>query len=310
MKPQREGRLEETRGLVMNIQHYCVHDGPGIRTGVFLQGCPLRCAWCANPESQSAAPTLLFHRELCTACGRCMEACTHSAIRREEDNALRFLRDQCVSCGACAAMCPTGARRLSSREMTAGEVLHEVERDRLFYGADGGVTLTGGEATAQPAFSTALLRLCRERGLGTALETCGAVNWEVLGRLAGLTDTILYDVKCMDNEKHRRLTGIGNRMILHNLEALSAERESRLIVRMPVIPGYNDTEDELHTVGAYLQGHVPRCQEVHLLPYHDLGEDKYVQMGVVGRDFSSQIPEPAHMEHLRGILRQYVAKVK
>lgn len=305
-----EKDLREVRGLVMNIQHYCVHDGPGIRTGVFLQGCPLRCAWCANPESQSTVPVLLWNPELCTACGKCVDACSHGAIQREGHGMIRFLRNFCVSCGACAEVCSSKARRSSSREMTVGAVFDEVMADSLFYGSEGGVTLTGGEATMQFDFSLALLQLCKMSGVSTALETCGAVTWDKLERLANWTDTILYDVKVMDVTAHRRLTGTGNRMILNNLENLSAEKESRLIVRTPVVPGCNDAEANFRAMGEYLQQHVPRCREVHLLPYHDLGEDKYAQMGVYGRTFRSSIPEESHMEHLRDVLRQYIDIVK
>lgn len=299
----------EITGQIFDIQHYCVHDGPGIRTNVFFKGCPLRCLWCANPESQHCQRQLLFREELCVGCGACVSVCPAGAIRLEA-NVVRTDRNHCTQCGACEKVCKRKARSVAGKSKTAGEVVDEVMRDALFYGDDGGVTLTGGECTMQGEFALAVLRLCKEQGISTCMETCGQTSWELLQQLAAYTDTFLYDVKAVQPDAHRRFTGVPNDVILSNFERLSQETDCRLIARVPVVPGYNAGEEMAHDLGKFLQGHVKRCTEVHLLPYHNFGEGKYDQLGVQDRDFSARIPTEEEMERYRDIVRQYVPVVK
>lgn len=300
----------DTKGVVFNIQHYCVHDGPGIRTNVFLQGCPLRCVWCANPESQAFTPQLLFRKHACKSCGACVTVCPVNAIVPTDDGFVATDREKCLVCGACAAVCPPKARSVSGKTMTAGEVAADVLKDSLFYGEEGGVTLTGGEATAQPAFAQAVLCLCKEAGITTCMETCGAVNTETLLDLAQHTDTFLFDVKAVDAEKHKAFTGADNGPILQNLKALNDRTACDIIVRTPIVPGCNDADADVEALGAFLKENVPRCREAHLLPYHNLGVDKNNWLEREGEPFEAAIPDDAEMERLRDILRRFVETVK
>lgn len=304
--------LEQVKGIVFNIQHYCIHDGPGIRTNVFVKGCPLRCQWCANPESQQKMPQLMYLEDKCVGCGVCIETCEKGAIVRREDtpDKVRTDRSKCVNCGRCVEHCPGKAREISGGEMTAGEAFREVEGDRLFYGSDGGVTVTGGEALTQPEFTKALVTLCHRAGITTAVETCGAVTWQVMEPVLRETDTVLYDIKQMDSALHREYTGVGNERILENLERISRESHCTLVVRCPVIPGCNDQPENFHALGRFLKEKAIRCQEIHLLPYHNLGVGKRQELEPEEAGFVGRTPTEEEMEAKREVLRGYGFEVK
>ena len=261
-------------GRVFDIQRFSIHDGPGIRTAVFFKGCPLRCAWCHNPESQRPGPELLFFAHKCVGCGKCAEICDNTHT------------DRCTACGRCAAVCPHGAREISGYEITADEVLEKVLRDRAFYETSGGgVTLTGGEPLAQPDFAEELLRKCGDSGLHTAIETCGCAPWETFSRLLPYLDLVYFDIKGIDPALHKRNTGVDNGLILANA---SRQKESvkEVVFRMPYIPGYNDGELEAikDFAGAF---------PLQLMPYHATGEGKYAALGREYPAAGTQPPEPA-----------------
>lgn len=271
------------RGLVFNLQRFSFHDGPGIRTTVFLKGCPLRCWWCHNPEGQSPEPDLLLRPERCIGCGACLSACPYGAIAVDGAGTLRTDRSRCHHCGACVEVCYAGARELAGRWMTVEEVIAEVERDIPFYGASeggerGGVTFSGGEPLSQPDFLHALLVACRARGLHTAVDTSGFAPWPVLDRIRGLVDLFLYDLKVVDDARHRRYTGVSNRRILENLRRLSAAGH-RIFLRIPLIPGVNDDPEAVHQALAFAAT-LPRIDRVDLLPYHATGLGKYERLDI------------------------------
>lgn len=293
--------LRAVTGVVFNVQHYCIHDGPGIRTNVFVKGCPLRCIWCANPESQRVRPELLYRKDRCAGCGRCAAVCPAHAVHMEAGRAVTD-RALCQSCGACAAACPHEARTIAGERKTAGEIADEVLEEKLFYGAEGGLTVTGGEAFAQPEFTGAVVRLCRDGGITTAVETCGQFSWSAVGHIFRDIDFVLFDMKEMDEEKHRRFTGASNRRILENLEHISKETDCDLFIRCPVIPGCNDTEENYRALGALLRDRGIRVREINLLPYHNLGVGKREELELAETGFETAPPPAEKLETLRRIL--------
>ncbi len=264
------------QGSVFDIQGFSVHDGPGIRTLVFLKGCPLRCSWCANPESQRSEPDLLFIPANCIGCQNCLNVCPQGAVRCH-DQELLFTRDKCVNCGRCVENCYAEARVLKGRSMCVEEVLDQILKDAPFYsGSGGGITLGGGEPLSQPDFATALLNACGERGLHTTVETAGNIPWENLAQVVPYTDLFLFDVKHTDPVKLAAETGADAALTLHNLANLS-RCAKQLIVRTPVVPGFNDTAAEIRSIARLLRS---LCiPELHLLPYHPYGQGKYQLLG-------------------------------
>jgi pyruvate formate lyase activating enzyme len=266
----------DSSGIIFDIQRFSVHDGPGIRTLVFFKGCPLACLWCSNPESQRFDPELLFDPTTCLACGGCVEVCPHGAVWRTGER-LAYDRGRCPACGACADVCPAEARTVAGRRVAAQDVVAEVLKDAPFYAnSGGGVTLGGGEPLAQSDFAREILERCRLNGVHTAIETCGHVPWGVLESILPWTDLFLYDLKHVDAETHRAQTGGDIALILSNLERLVGAG-AKAIVRVPVIPGFNDTAEDIRAIAEQ----VARLGigELHLLPYHRLGQNKYLLAG-------------------------------
>jgi len=263
-------------GLVFNIQRYSIRDGPGIRTTVFLKGCPMACSWCHNPESQSPEPEISVVESRCIRCGACWEACPQRGEDGDGANTGRpVVPDEgvCTRCGACVEACPTGAREMIGRRMAVDEVLEAVLRDRIFYDdSGGGVTFSGGEPLSQPAFLRELLEASRRERLHTAVDTCGHAPRDELLAAAIHTDLFLYDLKLVDDERHRRYTGVSNALILENLEALGRSHKN-IRLRIPIVPGVNDDAENLRAA-ARLAASLPGVRQVDLLPYHDLGRHK------------------------------------
>jgi pyruvate formate lyase activating enzyme len=266
-----------TVGIVFDIKRFSIHDGPGIRTTVFFKGCPLDCAWCHNPESKTAERERMFWEGRCIRCGACQAACEQEAIAFDGAYPITY-EERCTLCGSCVQACHAEARQIIGREMTVSQVMSEIERDVAFYDeSGGGVTFSGGEPLMQPEFLRQLLRACREQEIHTAVDTCGFAPWEVLESLRNDVGLFLYDIKLLDDARHRQFTGMSNTLILSNLRALAA-RGHHLIVRVPVIPGINDDQESLNQVGAFAST-LANLDRLDILPYHHTAASKYERLG-------------------------------
>jgi pyruvate formate lyase activating enzyme len=260
---------------VFNIQRYSVQDGPGIRTTVFLKGCPLRCLWCSNPESQQAFREVAHRDSLCTKCGACVEVCEARATSLT-DAGIRIDRKLCTGCGRCIEVCIAGARKFYGEESTVEKVFQEAARDVPFYNnSGGGVTVSGGEPLFQADFAAALLERCRNAGIHTCIETCGYVAPAAWKKALPVTDLVLYDLKLMDPAAHRQWTGKSNDKILGSLKLVAASGVP-VIIRIPVIPGSNDSVENMTAIARYVAG--LGLKQVNLLPYHRFGESKYAML--------------------------------
>ena len=265
---------DAVEGLIFDVDTFAVHDGPGIRMAVYLKGCPLRCQWCHSPESQRAAPELAFLRDRCAACGACVEACP-SGVHEIRGREHTLARDACRACGRCAERCACGALRIQGRTVPAGQLVARAVRLRAFFEhSGGGVTLTGGEVTAQADFAAAVLAGCREEGIHTAIETAGCCPWETLRDLAALSDLVLYDLKLIDEAAHRTCTGASNRQGLENARRLAGHNVQ---IRVPLVPGVTDTEENLLGIFAFLAD--AGLNEIALLPYNPSAGAKYEWLG-------------------------------
>jgi pyruvate formate lyase activating enzyme len=265
-------------GKVFDIKRYSIHDGPGIRTTVFLKGCSLRCLWCHNPESVEVGPELMHWPGRCARCYACIEACPKGAIAKDAAGAVVIDRKACDLCGKCGEACLYDAMQIVGREMSVEEVLSEVEKDKIFYDqSGGGVTLSGGDPFVQSAFAEALLDSCRARGIRTAVDIAGFSKNGILDRMASKTDLILYDLKCMDDTRHRELTGVSNVPIIDNLKRLAANR-TEVWARIPLVPGVNDDDDNIRRTIAFLSS-LKTIRRVGLLPYHSGGLEKARRIG-------------------------------
>lgn len=299
-----------TEGIIFDIQHYSIHDGPGIRTNVFLKGCPLNCLWCQNPESKSIERQIMYNSSLCVGCGACLERCEKGAIYRAKEK-VKTDRAICVSCGSCISVCRSEARNFSGKKITVAEVYNEVAKDKLFYkSSNGGITVSGGEPLMQAGFTRDLLRSCRENGINTCIETCGFAKWQSMKSVMEYVDLALYDVKHMDSEQHKKCTGVGNERILDNMIKISNEMKVPVIARTPLIPGYNNSEENIHAMSQFLADKIPTCVEVNLLPYHRLGDSKAEQLEQNQGDFYSEPPTDREVDKLRTIIAGYGLKVK
>jgi pyruvate formate lyase activating enzyme len=261
------------KGIVFNIQRFSVNDGPGIRTIVFLKGCPLRCFWCSNPESQKSSFEISYIHKICLLCQRCVQTCPNEALKLIGDN-IDMDYAKCKVCGKCVEVCPVNARKIEGEEYTVEKLFEVVAKDLVFFKTSkGGVTISGGEPYTQFEFLLSFLKKCKQETVHTAVETCGYAEWDKIELTLKYIDLFLYDLKHMDTALHEEYTGVQNKRILENFNRLVAKNVN-IVVRFPLIPDYNNDNKNLERMVEFLE-EVNYSDEIHILPYHRLGSNKY-----------------------------------
>jgi len=294
------------RGTIFSIERCAVHDGPGIRTVVFMKGCPLRCSWCANPEGQTIRPQLTFSADKCVGCLKCVSVCAQEAIEVTDGRSIQAW-NKCRGCLKCVNVCNYGARQQKGYDCTAEEIVEEISRDIPFYKrSGGGVTLSGGDPVTQVMFSREILGLCQKKDIHTAIETSGYVDWVDFLKILEFTDFIYIDIKCMDTVKHEMLTKSGNERVLENIVRLS-ELKKPFIVRIPVIAGYNDSNENILDTTEFVKG-LKNLVALELLPYHKLGEYKYKSLGMSFSSSDINVPSDENMRYIQSLIENYGIK--
>jgi len=289
------------KGKIYDIQKFAIHDGPGIRTLVFMKGCPLKCLWCSTPQTQNSSPDLLYIESNCKNSLCCVDICPEKAIRFSDKQKIEINRKLCNSCGQCVDSCPNQALRLVGDQRTVEELFQDVMKDSPFYRrSNGGVTIGGGEPTMQHKFVTALLKKCKETYVHTAMETCGYVKWEHLERILEHVDLLYFDIKHMDARIHEEITGVSNEIILENARKASDIRP--IIIRIPLIPGLNDSEENLLNTGRFAAKLGENLLRIELLPYHKFGTGTYEQLGRKYKLKDVESPSEEYMNKLKKIV--------
>ncbi|MCC2255031.1 glycyl-radical enzyme activating protein [Ruminococcus sp. CLA-AA-H200] len=299
--------MEQLTGRIFNIQKCSIRDGRGMRTTVFFKGCGLKCLWCANPEGISFKPEVSLNPNNCMGCGFCLKKCPSQAVYLDDAGQMNFDRTKCTGCGTCAALCPTEARKLFGEEYTVDKLFHRIYQDRFYFEhSGGGVTFSGGEALMQPEFLCAISRKCREYKINVAIETCGCGDYEKFAPCLDYIDFIYFDIKHMDSGMHRKITGQGNEKILKNLELIN-EHGIEICIRTPVVPGWNDSDENIRATAEYISS-LSSVRRYELLAYHKLGVNKYK---ILGRQYPlDDVVEPAeeHMLHLVDVANEVLLK--
>lgn len=295
------------KGFVFDIKKFAVDDGPGIRTTVFLKGCPLRCWWCHNPEGQTSTPELMYRQKRCIRCGECVKTCPSQALSLGTKQ-LSINRKICSLCGECAEKCPSEALAIIGKETSVEEVMREINKDSAFYEeSGGGITISGGEPLLQIDFTDAVLSECKKRNVHTAVDTCGYAPKKAIEKIKDKVDLFLYDLKIMNETKHRRYTGKSNRQILENFKTL-VENGNDLLVRFPIIPRMNDDKDNVKRIAVFILSH--GIKSISLLPYHKAGIEKYRSLGRGYRLNSMKVPSEQKLNSIKKLLEAFGLMVK
>ena len=290
---------------IFNIQKFSTHDGDGVRTTIFFKGCPLRCMWCHNPESQHYYKELIFHQHKCTTCGRCVAKCKQGA-NSIVDGKIVFDRSKCTACGVCTDWCITEARELAGKEYTVDALVKEAMKDKIFYEqSGGGVTLSGGEVMASQHmdYVEEVCRKLHENGVSIFIDTSGYTDYENLKRILPYVDVFLYVIKVMDPEDHKKYIGVDNSLILENLKKLSDEGAG-LYIRLPIIQQVNATDEHIESVIHFLKENNIHARQVNLLPYHDIGKGKYASLDMEYHDDEMSVPVSELMEHFKSMFEE------
>jgi pyruvate formate lyase activating enzyme len=294
--------MRPIRGKIFDIQRFSIHDGPGIRTIIFLKGCPLHCPWCCNPEGISYESELAYYPQRCFDCGECIRVCPQKAIIRSSKDGVSIDREKCNNCGACVPVCSPKALTLMGEEISVDQVMKEVKKDTLFYRVSGGgLTLSGGEPMEQIDFTEALLSVAKQEGINTAVETCGYTSSENFRRVLKNVDYLLYDIKHTDSKKHKDFTGKDNKLILENIE-LAAQICPSVTARVPYIPGFNSSEKEILEIADFLSS--ISVAALHILPYHNLGSSKYKSLGKTYQMASTKPVERKKVQRIKRIIEE------
>lgn len=295
--------MDEVKGIVFNILRYTIDDGPGIRSTVFVKGCPLRCPWCSNPESQKKQKEILHRKVSCIHCGRCEAKCPQKAIRLTEDG-VAIDRSLCIACEKCVMGCPNKALQTMGKETSVAEAFKTVMKDREYYeSTNGGVTVSGGEPLSQPEFTAALCEKLQASGIHTCIETTGFADRKSLDMVLPHLSLVYFDLKHMDSKEHERVTGVSNERILENFKYI-VSRGIPLVIRIPYIPGFNDSDENMEATARFAAEVVPGC-EVHLLPYHNYGEGKYESLDRSYPMRDLEKPSDEQLEHSKEIFDKY-----
>lgn len=290
----------EKKGTIFNIQRFSLHDGPGIRTIIFLKGCPLRCKWCCNPESQNPKKQLLFEKDNCIQCHKCVEVCPTGAVKFEEEIKINY--SKCTGCEKCTEVCYADALQMMGREMTVKEIYDDIKKDEVYFRhSKGGVTLSGGEALYQSDFALELLKAVKNGGWNTSIETTAFVSKDILNKILPYVDLVLLDLKVVNSSVHEAYTGQNNAVILENARYM-ANMGQNLIIRMPIVPGVNDTKENIHKTILFMQE--IGVHEIHLLPYHRLGVNKYEYLGYQYTLNNQAVPNKESMDTLKSIFEE------
>lgn len=274
--------MNKKNGVIFNIQHFSLNDGPGIRTVVFFKGCPLKCKWCHNPESQSTKPEIMFYNDRCILCKKCVEVCANNVHLITKDRHI-IDREKCGGCGKCAKACSISAIEFMGREYTVDGVMDEIAKDDVFFGSEGGVTFSGGEPFAQFEFLYELLQMCKRKGYSVCIETSGFAKTDNILKAKEYTDYFLYDCKETDTQNHKKYIGCDMNLILNNLEALN-KVGANIILRCPIIRGVNDREEHLRKIAEIAEKY-ENILRVEVEPYHSFGERKYSALGKTAVEF-------------------------
>lgn len=287
----------QVKGHIFNIQSYSIHDGPGIRSTVFVKGCPLNCIWCQNPESKKSQPELMFYAQKCVRCGTCAKVCSVQAVHYEIGEHPITDRRICRACGACVDACPSEAREIAGKTVTVYEALEEVKKDKLFMdGSGGGMTISGGEPLMQPEFTANLFAAAQEEGIHTAIETCNFASRDVVKQVYEHVDLAICDIKHMDSVIHNKLTGVPNEQILDNICYIRNELGKPMMIRTPVVPGYNGDLENIERTALFIRDHLGTDVVYGLLPYHRLGESKSESLELTDFELHVTPPDDSYMQ--------------
>ena len=298
------------KGLIAKIERYAIYDGPGIRTLIFMKGCPMRCIWCSSPQTQNSYPEVVYCSERCIGCYDCINLCPENAISISSSGKVNIDRVLCTNCGDCTQICPTEALKLVGEFMSIEQVMIEILKDKAFYErSGGGVTISGGEPLMQAEFVNDLLCECHRYSIHTAIETAGFAEWKAFETIRNCIDLLFFDIKIVDTKKHKELTGVSNKKILENIRRVDEEWNLPVILRFPLVPGINDSENDLNKLSEFVSS-LKRIDTLEILPYHRLGEYEYATLGREYKLKDVEIPDDSYLKKIRNFLGEHIPKVK